>query len=521
MQIVNIIQRKTEIITKNIVFSLLIIIAISLVFRLYNFPFNIPLTLDADGYFLYAGDMSILGKFPTSFNFPNNGWPIFLSIFYSVFHFSDFMDYMNLQRFLTVLLSISTIIPVYLLCSRFFEKRIALVCTTLFAFEPKIILNSTLGITEPLFILLGTIALFLFLSENKKFIYTSFIILGLFTIVRYEGFLLIMPLSIMFFIRFRKEQKVILQYMIALSLFALIILPMSYVRSETIGSDGIISHVSAGPKYYQHVSQFNAQSSENIFYNFIITGIINLTKYIGWSMIPIFLYFIPFGIYAIFKSKNIKNYTIVICLFTLLIPAFYAYSRDMQDTRYLLIIYPIFCILAGFTIKRVFEKFKKESLIVLILLTIVLSGSLVYLEIKKIDNEHEREAYAIAEEMIKRTKVINHSYAEEYSIEETKYFRSANLSVLEKFPTLSNDIEPLQFVETKDFDNIEKYLEFGNEKGLKYLIIDNSRKQPNFLKEIFNNEEKYDFLIKDFDSFDYNYRYHVKIFKIDYSKINV
>lgn len=519
MQIANTLQRKMKFITKNIVFSLSIIITISLVLRLYNFPFNVPLILDAEGYFSYAIDMSILGRFPTSYDFPNIGWPIFLSIFFSIFHFSNFMDFINLERFLTVLLSVFTIIIIYLLCSRFFEKKIAIICSMLFAFEPKIILNSTSGITEPLFILLGTTALFLFLSENKKLIYASFVILGLFTVIRYEGFLLVVPFSIIFFIRFREERKVVLQYIIALSLFALIILPMSYVRMETIGNDGIISHISAGPLYYQNVAQHSNDPSEKIFYNFIVTGITNLIKYIGWSMVPVFLCFIPFGIYVILKNPSLKNYTLIISLFTLLLPAFYAYSRNIQDTRYLLIIYPIFCVFAGFTIKQLFEKFKKEQIIVLILFVAILSSSIVYLEIKKIDYQHEREAYDIAKEVVKRTKIINHSYAEEYAIPETAYFRSANMAILEKFPVLSNTIKPIQFVETKDYDNIEKYLEFGKKNGLKYLIVDDNTKQPDFLREVFNNEQKYSFLNKEFDSHDYNYKYHAKIFKIDYSKL--
>jgi 4-amino-4-deoxy-L-arabinose transferase-like glycosyltransferase len=518
MQIANVLGKKMEFFTKNIVFSISTIIIISLVLRLYNFPFNIPLTLDAQGYFSYAIDMSIVGKFPTDYDFPNNGWPAFLSIFFYIFHFANFMDFMHIQRFLTVTLSVFTIIIIYFLCLRFFEKKIAIVCSMLFAFEPKIITNSTLGITEPLFVLLGATALFLFLSESKKWIYASFVILGLFTLVRYEGFLLVLPFSIMFFIRFRRERKVVLQYLIPLSLFALTILPMSYVRSEIIGNDGIISQVSAGPQYYQHVSQYSKDPSE-IFSNLIVTGITNLIKYIGWSMVPVFLCFIPFGIYAILKNRNFKNYTLIISLFTLLLPAFYAYSRNVQETRYLLVIYPIFCIFAGFTIKILFEKFKKEQLIVLFLFVVILSSSIIFLEIKKIDYQHEREAYDIAKEIVKRTKIINHSYAEEYAIQETRYYRVANIAVLEKFPVLSSTIKPIQFVETKDYDNLEKYLEFGKKSGLEYLILDDNTKQPDFFRKVFNNEQSHPFLNKEFDSHDYNYKYHVKIFKIDYDKL--
>lgn len=506
-------RRKPELI-------LLPVIITAAIIRFVYFPFDIPITLDGSGYFWYAIDMSQLGHFPDGYRFPNNGWPAFLSIFFSVFHSTNFMDFMFLQRSLTVILSVLTVIAIYFLCSRFFEKKIAVMCSMLFALEPKIIINSTLGITEPLFILLGTVALFLFLSENKKTVYASFVITGLFTLIRYEGFLLIIPFSIMFFVRFRRERKVILRYIIAMSLFAITILPMSYIRMETTGNDGVLSHVYAGPQYYQHVSQNSEEPAEKIIFNLIITGITNMIKYIGWSTIPVFLCFVPLGVYSILKDRSTKNYTLIIGLIALLLPAFYAYSRNLQETRYLFVIYPIFCVLAGFTMKLIFEKFKRRQIIFLILSVMIVASSVIFLEIKKIDYQHEREAYNIAKEVVKRTKIINHSYQEEFAIQETKYYRIANIAILEKFPVLSSTVEPIQFVETRDYNNIEKYLKFGREIGLEYLAIDENIKQPDFLKEVFKNEQEYPFLSKEFDSHDYSYRYHVKIFRIDYDLLN-
>ena len=34
--------------------------------------------------------------------------------------------------------------------------------------------------------------------------------------------------------------------------------------------------------------------------------------------------------------------------------------------------------------------------------------------------------------------------------------------------------------------------------------------------DVFKNEEKYPYLIKQYDSIEYGYTYHIKIFKIDY-----
>ena len=46
--------------------------------------------------------------------------------------------------------------------------------------------------------------------------------------------------------------------------------------------------------------------------------------------------------------------------------------------------------------------------------------------------------------------------------------------------------------------------------------MDNSIKQPSFLQDVFIHEEKYPYLLKEFDSKDFGYQYHVKIFRIDY-----
>ena len=46
--------------------------------------------------------------------------------------------------------------------------------SALFAFEPHLIQNSLLGLTEPLYIFLVISSLVLFLSKNKKLTYVSY-----------------------------------------------------------------------------------------------------------------------------------------------------------------------------------------------------------------------------------------------------------------------------------------------------------------------------------------------------------
>ena len=105
--------------------------------------------------FTYETAINFYGYLPNEWAPANIGWSIFLSFWFWLIDLHSSLDYMQFQRILSIVLSSLTTIPIYYLCRKFFNSKISLVGVALFAFEPRIILNSTLGITEPLFILLG------------------------------------------------------------------------------------------------------------------------------------------------------------------------------------------------------------------------------------------------------------------------------------------------------------------------------------------------------------------------------
>ena len=55
-----------------------------------------------------------------------------------------------------------------------------------------------------------------------------------------------------------------------------------------------------------------------------------------------------------------------------------------------------------------------------------------------------------------------------------------------------------------------------DEKNNVRLINDNLRYE---LRKVFENETEYEYLIKEYDSKDKGYKYHVKLFKINYDLI--
>ena len=110
-------QKNTLKSIQNPILILTIIGIIGFFMRIYYFPYEIPLTHDSLLYFWYSIDFSITGDFPSVtdtelYHFPNNGWPIFLTVFFSVFESDNYLSFMDLQRYVTLSISVITIIPV-------------------------------------------------------------------------------------------------------------------------------------------------------------------------------------------------------------------------------------------------------------------------------------------------------------------------------------------------------------------------------------------------------------------------
>jgi len=512
MNKLSIIDNRLNFFIDNSVVFITIIGILAFFTRLYYLPHDVPLILDSLSYFSYATDVSILWHFPTGYVMPNNGWPTFLSIFFAIFHFDNFLDYMMLQRFLSVLISVLTIIPVYLLCKRFFAKPYSLIGATLFAFEPRIIQNSLFGITEPLFILLTTSSLYLLLSKDIRVIYASFALAAFSTMVRYEGALILVISTVIFFFNQRKDKKVFFKYAAALVIFVLVLSPMLYLRQQSTGQDGVTSHLIAGAQAGFSLTE-NEENQNVALILFVVRGLENLVKYLGWVMIPIFVFFVPLGFFVMLKEKQSRLF-IILAILVLFIPALYTYSRGYQETRYLYIAYPLFCVISLFTIRKFIERFRSKKIILTLLVVGILLSSILFLNIKKMDNQHEKEAFHIAQLTTKMAKAVNNYYPE------ATYLIPASFP--DKWPELrSHIIQKTLSISSEEHQTLEEYLKASKDKGLTHLVIDERQNRPQFFKDVFHHEGNYPYLAKVFDSSEHDYTYHVKIFRIDYDKFNI
>ena len=501
MSFTNIIQMKKIV----DLFPLVIIFFAGLGFRIFYFPQDLPLVVDSLSYFSYATETVFLGHLPTTWTTINNGWPMFLSFWFSIINLENSLQYMQLQRVISLSLSALTVIPVYFLCRKFFDSKLSLVGASIFIFEPRIILNSLLGITEPLFILLSTTALLFFLRYGRKEVIFSFILASFCTIIRSEGIFLFLALTILFFIKYKISKEILKTYLPGLVIFMLILIPVMDYRIEITGTDGIFLRAAQGTT--QTLSTTNQDGMVKIF-----DGIKLFVTYLGWIMIPSYIVFLPFGVIQFFRKRSKDTNFIIPFLIISSIPIFYAYIVQAQDTRYLYVLYPVFCLLSLFSVQSYISKSKKKNIIISLLIMGVLCSSVAFYEYKKIDYDKERELYEIGKITTQITSGINAHPTE------SRYVRVAQIPNEWPF-VFHDDMYKIKIISTKGHDNLQDYI-LNSKNELTHILVDDDLNLPEFLKDVNKNEEKYDYLKKIFDSKNEGFKHHMKIFEIDFKKFD-
>ena len=482
------------------------IFGLALIVRLYYFPFEVPLNSDALYYFWYSSDILQIGALPSDWSPTNNGWPIFVSLFFSIFADRDIQELMSIQRLLSVIISISISIPAYFLCKKFVDKKFAIIGAVLIAFEPRLMINSFLGATDPLYLLLIASSLTFFLSSNKKFVYVSFVIVGLATLIRGEGVVFFIVLSILFFIKNRdKKYKTFLKYILIVGIFLLVLAPLIIYRIETTGGDGIFMRGGSSAEQLFSTEKNIGNEENSLSFGFEL-----LIKYLVWIMIPNFIIFIPLGIFLIFQKRTFENLSIIISVGLMSIPALYAYSVPAPDTRYLYVLLPMFSVLSVLAIQKICGKIPKSDIVIIVIVSAIIVSSILFYDYKKIDYEHEKESFEVMKKISPMIKISNSLYPE------TSYFNT--IQTVEQWPNLYSKMEfDMSTISTNNHNSMEEFVINSQDQGLTHIIVDDNVNRDKFLRELFIDEAKHSYLKKIYDSKDDGFNYHVKVFEIDYN----
>ena len=381
-----------------IIFYFILIATVSLGLKLYTVDFTVLPSEDTFGYVL-RGIAHNNGDF-TEPPRKTLGWSIFISPFFHMIDSNNFLDYVNIIRGLGLGISIITIVPVYLLSRKFFDAKYSLCAVGLFAFEPHLNHVSGQGIPEPLYILAIILSLYFMLNKNSNYSYLSFLTIGLLWWIKWNGIVMVLVASIIFFRNFKKTPKSFLKYLTCLAICLIVVSPMLVERNEQYGNPFYFSHNQL--VFTGDVVSIAADNMTGVEYSafdyiedhgfgkfiekFVLVGIYNLFFTLFKMSLPYLIFFLPFGIIFSFRAfdqerKFIQSNWILI-LITL--SAFVFFFAILPDKRLIYYVYPFLIIFATISLQRfgeyglstfsLNEKQKKICIVGIMCFVLILSG---------------------------------------------------------------------------------------------------------------------------------------------------
>ena len=524
----------TSITKKQTYISLLLILSVGIIVRLYFLPSSLPLTLDSFVYFVYSLALVEQGPFPTDYLRVNFGWSTFLSTFFIFFRDSEMLELMNVQRVVSILISVGTIIPIYYLAKIFFRKETSILAAAVFIFEPHIIMNSINGGTIPLFILLVTLVIFFSFYQKRYHFVFAFICTALAAFVRYEGLLLLLPLIVAIFLEKNYFRKKILNFGISFTVFFLVMIPISligYNAGEVICNSclpdflneiPIIAHIFSGGDFVTQIAYSNELGPNEKFAKmeqnegltvFLFDSIIGYIKFFIFVSIPILILGLLFSM--IFISKKITRNRIVVVIFSIIlsISGLYAFGRGIEETRYIFPLIPIMILFSLTSFERLLtKKYVKKIGVCLIIATLCVS--ITFIGFQKSDYQQEEEIYKSALFIVDNAKGVNLEPG-------GRFMKIAEMENNWKQLPLTDDNGKI-FVETKrlsinNYHTVEEYLQDSQKFGLTHIVVYNENDKK-FLTEVFYNEKEYPYLTKVYDSSILGHKKYIKIFEVDFEQ---
>ena len=531
--------------TKQIIFSLILISLISLGFKLSVVDFSIPVNSDNLDYALNAIAHTD-GDFSQS-SHRGMGWSLFTSIFFGFINSENFLDYSNTIRILSMVVGISSIPMMYLIGRKFFDQRYSLVVASLFAFEPHLNYNSTLGMSEPILILAVIGAFYFILNQNTRFIIISLIMAGIVYWIRINGFWVFVVISIIYFLTQKKSRKFLANYGIAIAVFLLVITPVLIERNEEFGDPfySVYKDTIFAGSYelmlkaqvdnekisaFDYIENYGILSFVN---NYILIGIYNTLAVTAKLTLPYLFILIPFGILFSFRAFDQKsNFIKANWIFILTSMGFLIFIMAIiPEKRFVLYLLPFLMIFSVIPIQRVveygldtfsFSRKQKDFFLIGVLITIIIVSSILIIRYAP-DSELEAEKLEFSKYALNNLHGVtlqdyegSLDYVPYLLLSESTENRKINSSIIQ------NTYKQFEDTNGPIGTNIEELIADGKNYNLKYII---SNETPGFLHPftdaLYYNYEQYPYLKKIFDSSNQGFeKLKVKVFEIDYEKFN-
>ena len=530
---------------KKIISVLIIISIISLGFKLSVVDFSIHVNSDNLDYTLFA-IAHTNGDFSQSIH-RGMGWSLFVSMFFNFINSDNFFDYSNTIRIQSMSIGLLSIPVMYLIGRKFFDHRYSLVLASFFAFEPHLNYNSTLGLTEPLFILAIISAFYFILNQNSRFIIISLILAGLAYWTRINGVWVFIVISLIYFLTYKKSWKFFTNYGIAIAAFLLIISPILIERNEAFDDPFYSVYkdaVFAGSYELmleaignnEKITAFDYIEENGIFSfinNFFITGLYNVLAVTASMTLPYLVVFIPFGILFSLRAFDQKSNLIKSnWIFILTSIALLSFTMAIvPDRRFVLYLLPFFMIFSVIPLQRVveyglstfsFSRKQKDIFLIGVIITIIILSSIVVIRFAP-DSELESEKLEFGNFVLNNLNGVTLRDSEG-SLDYINYLLISKSFENYKINSSITKISDTSYESTfaPSGKTIEELLINGKDHNLKYII---SNQKPGLLHPIkdtlYYDYQNYPYLTKIFDSNDAGFeKLKIKVFEINYKKFN-
>ena len=541
----------------TIVICLIVISSISIGFKLSHVDFSNPI-IGEDTYVYVLGAFSVING---DFSQPDRkalGWSIFMSPFYLLTDSTDLLDYLNITRILSIAISTVTIIPMYILARRFFDEKYSLMASCLFAFEPHLNYNSVLGLSEPLFIFGIVLASIFILQKNHNwYFYLSFLLAGIVWWVRFNGLVMVMILSIVFFVVYKPSSKNFLKYLVCIGLFLIIVSPILIQRYDQFG-DPLYFAVSdnhfigdAYSNYAINTKDIEYSASDYIQDNGVIsfverfglTGLHIMVLDMFKMLFPYLIFLLPFGVlFSIRSFAQDKDYIKSIWILLLVnLGSLIIVFSTWGDMRLIYHVFPFIIIISTIVIQRVvkhglstfqFSEKQKNFFLVGIISIVIISASILTLRMDESDK-------LLDQERIEFSKLLTQKFNGKISAG-GDVLRLLTYTQLQDSPYLFKEFKTsaYDFSIGRDSDlfasenmlerillyakSLDELIEIGKKYDLKYIAI--NKEQPKndwygYLANLYDEGEKYPFLTKVLDTKEIGFKkFKVKVFEINYDK---
>jgi len=535
-----------------IIFYFILIATVSLGLKLYTVDFTVLPSEDTFGYVL-RGMAHNTGDF-TEHPRKTLGWSIFISPFFHTTDSNNFLDYLNIARVLGLMISLIAIVPMYLLSRKFFDAKYSICAVGLFAFEPHLNHVSGLGMTESLYILAIILSLYFMLNKNSNYSYLSFLTIGLLWWIRWNGIVMLLIASIIFFTNFKRTPKLFLKYFACLAICLIVVSPMLIERNDQYGSPLFFSQnqrVFLGESValvadnmvdvdYSAFDYIDEHGFGKFIEKFAFTGIYNLFFILFKMSLPYLIFFLPFGIIfslrAFDQGKKFIQSNWILILISLAVFVFY--FAIYPEKRLIYHVYPFLIIFATISLHRLVEyglstfsfneKQKKICLVGIMCFVLILSG-LYTLRYEVQDPILNNEEILFAETLENKFdgKILDAGYTLKglhyvHVTDPLDAFKNYKISqdpgayYLFEFNKENVNLMPTVLYAK----SLEDFIDVSYEYELNYISINKNGVTDIFypyLNEIYENEDKFPYLIKVFDTEREGFeKLKAKVFEINY-----